>query len=373
MIIKIIKTKDEFSALKGDWLNLQKQVPQILPFQSFEWNKTWWDCFSIQGNFRRDELCIVTFWVDQKLVGVLPLFTSRFGIYEITIYRYTRPFGSDPNLTEIRTPLILKDHLENAIDYWMQMIIKSNNSLCRFQIIAPSSQITNSTIKYREILFLEKRIIPNYILNLSENWDDFKKSLKRNIKESLRHCYNSLTKDKLSFEFITLTSRDTILENIDLFYMLHKNRASLKSTISHPNYFHEDKHRKFLENFIQSFDSDAQNLCLFCLKINNEIVAMRFGFIFGDEIYLYYSGYNHHYGKYSVMTTLVAEIIKWSIEKKLKRVNLSIGNDVSKTRWNPEEVSYTECSAVKNNKFNKIIESIVHIIKRNRKSSLLSA
>jgi CelD/BcsL family acetyltransferase involved in cellulose biosynthesis len=39
-------------------------------------------------------------------------------------------------------------------------------------------------------------------------------------------------------------------------------------------------------------------------------------------------------------TTTVAETIKWAIARGLRRVNLSTGTDVSKTRWSPEAVRY---------------------------------
>jgi hypothetical protein len=60
----------------------------------------------------------------------------------------------------------------------------------------------------------------------------------------------------------------------------------------------------------------------------------------GEHLYLYYSGWDRAYGRYSVMTTLLAEIVKDAIARGTTSVNLSTGNDVSKTRWRPREVVY---------------------------------
>jgi CelD/BcsL family acetyltransferase involved in cellulose biosynthesis len=76
---------------------------------------------------------------------------------------------------------------------------------------------------------------------------------------------------------------------------------------------------------------------VFQLKIGGAVVATRVGFSFGRTLYLYYSGYDPAWAKYSVMTTAVAEAIKWAIARGFDIVNLSTGNDVSKTRWGPEE------------------------------------
>jgi CelD/BcsL family acetyltransferase involved in cellulose biosynthesis len=64
----------------------------------------------------------------------------------------------------------------------------------------------------------------------------------------------------------------------------------------------------------------------------------------GGTLYLYFSGYQREFGKYSVMTTLLAEIIKHAFAEGIGTVNLSTGNDVSKTRWAPRE--WLECDGV---------------------------
>jgi CelD/BcsL family acetyltransferase involved in cellulose biosynthesis len=42
------------------------------------------------------------------------------------------------------------------------------------------------------------------------------------------------------------------------------------------------------------------------------------------------------------MTTAVAESIRWAIGAGFRIVNLSAGKDVSKTRWSPQEVLFSE-------------------------------
>jgi CelD/BcsL family acetyltransferase involved in cellulose biosynthesis len=77
---------------------------------------------------------------------------------------------------------------------------------------------------------------------------------------------------------------------------------------------------------------------VFQLEIAGQVVASRIGFIVSGSLYLYYSGFDPEWSKYSVMTTAVAEAIKYAIEQGLKTVNLSPGNDISKTRWGPRAV-----------------------------------
>jgi CelD/BcsL family acetyltransferase involved in cellulose biosynthesis len=79
---------------------------------------------------------------------------------------------------------------------------------------------------------------------------------------------------------------------------------------------------------------------IFQLRIASKIVATRIGFVVGDSLYLYYSGFDPQWARYSVMTTTVAEAIKYAIAQGLTTVNLSPAKDVSKTRWGPREISY---------------------------------
>jgi CelD/BcsL family acetyltransferase involved in cellulose biosynthesis len=79
---------------------------------------------------------------------------------------------------------------------------------------------------------------------------------------------------------------------------------------------------------------------LFQLKVGSQIVAMRIGFLVGDSIYLYNSGFDPKWSRYGVMTTTVAEVIKYAIAHGLKTVNLSSDKDISKLRWSPRQVDY---------------------------------
>jgi CelD/BcsL family acetyltransferase involved in cellulose biosynthesis len=76
---------------------------------------------------------------------------------------------------------------------------------------------------------------------------------------------------------------------------------------------------------------------VFQLRIGSEIVASPDGKP-GDGIYLYYSGFDPAWARYSVMTTTLAEAIRYAIGQGFKTVNLSLTREQSKLRWNPRLV-----------------------------------
>jgi CelD/BcsL family acetyltransferase involved in cellulose biosynthesis len=92
---------------------------------------------------------------------------------------------------------------------------------------------------------------------------------------------------------------------------------------------------------LQALDRFARDAVrVFQLKIGPEIVASRVGFVVGDSVHLYYSGFDPAWARYSVMTTTVAEAFKYAIAHGLTTVNLSLTGEQSKLRWRPRLVEF---------------------------------
>jgi len=183
--------------------------------------------------------------------------------------------------------------------------------------------------------------VPAYLLTLPSSWEEFRGRLPRNIKESLRKCYNSLQRDGHTFEFVAIERPEEMTTTLGHFFRLHSARASVAGTVRHADIFDSDVRRDFLIELSETL-AKRRAVRIFGLRIAGRFVAMRIGFIVDDTMYLYYSGFDPAWSKYSVMTTVVAESIKWAIASGLRTINLSTGNDISKTRWRPTEISYRE-------------------------------
>lgn len=369
MHIKVLSTASEFDAISVEWRALEALVPFLLPFQTYDWNRSWWQIFSVQTVFRRDELSIIVFYDKDQLVAVAPYAISYLGRKAFSVYRYVRPFGADPNLTEIRTPLILPGYEKDVFQHLAAPYRPQLSGFTEQQMIVSDEngeQLFTQRCAMRQI---DKRKISNYVLDLGKDWDSFRSGLKRNIKESIRHCYNSLARDKLQPVLKVVTGHQALPEHLPTFYHLHSSRASAQLTVEHPDYFSNPLHKALIASLLKTPFADKMQL--FCLEIDGKIVAIRMGFLMGEELYLYYSGYDLAYARYSVMTTLLVEIIRWSLDKNIQRLNLSVGEDVSKTRWGPRVISYAEYQFVKNAWWRyRLGKSIVQLRKRRQTSML---
>lgn len=323
------------AALEKDYEHLQQVTGNTLPFALFEWHLTWCRHFlNIQAAVEDQPRFQVLRDDAGRCVGIVPLIVSRrrVGPFKVVSVGF---LGADPAITEIRGALVapgledaaaraVRASLEHLPDWdWIQWMGWSNS---------PTASIPSPLVRHHAPL-------QSFVLDLPSTWEAFRAGLKRNIRESLRHGYNSLKREGHDFEFQVLTGVSDVEGALDRFLVLHSLRANMENTSVHPNRFASEASRHFLYD-VCSMLARRGVLRLFQLKIRGEIVAMRIGFVVADSLYLYYSGFDPAWARYGVMTTTVAEALKYAIAQGLRTANLSPGMDVSKTRWGPRIVEY---------------------------------
>jgi CelD/BcsL family acetyltransferase involved in cellulose biosynthesis len=338
-----IDTIERFGRLEPEWRALEERSPPLLPFHYFDWAAAWWTHLHESHWLLRDALDVRALRSPTgELLGIAPMMRSfRPGCGPLAS-RQLHYFGADGNLTEIRGlvapassiqpayTLLLDDLLASA-DGWDWLVLSG---------VPPVPEI-EAALSTRFARVERDRVLPNYVLTLRPTWDEFKGKLGRNIKESLRRCYNAPKRDGVTLEFETVSERRAVRAALGDFFHLHGLRARSDAAIAHPDVSASPAARRFILDVCERF-ADRNAFRLFRVRIGGAVVAVRLAFVVGDSLYLYYSGYDPRYAKYSVMTTVVAESIKYAIAHGFRTVNLSTGGDVSKTRWGPEEVTYSD-------------------------------
>lgn len=340
LTVQTITREEHIRGLAAEWARLDETLSPRTPFSSPAWCLTWWRRFRRASLVTRDELRLFALRDETgALVAVAPMMlTLRPGFGPLQA-RELQFFGADPYMTELRGPICrpermvevataLKAHLEAREDEWDWVQWRG------LRTDGPGAEWP------RELLSLEEcDVSDNHFLVMPESWDDFRAALPRNIKESLRKCYNSLARDGIAFELRVAGRPEEAREALETFFRLHKARADTSGTIDHLDVFERPANRLFLLEYGEALAASGR-LKVFQLVIGGEVVATRVGMALGDELYLYFSGYDPAWGKYSIMTTTLAEAIKWAIAERFAIVNLSTGRDVSKTRWRPRQAHY---------------------------------
>jgi CelD/BcsL family acetyltransferase involved in cellulose biosynthesis len=340
LVIECIETTPGFAALEDEWRRLFARTGSHLPFWTFDWSASWW------RHFQRNRLSVAdalrTYVVREPggaLVAVAPMMLTERPAVGFLRARSLQFFGADPNMTELkgvictaadaeRVHRALLQHLEERDSEWDWLEWSGLNDDC-------SHLVAHRTdVQWR-------RQVPDYLLALPDTWEEMKRGLKRNLRESVRKCYNSLKRDGHEFEFEVAQEPAHVAAALADLFRLHSARACLAGATAHGDVFATAHSRRFLLEVCERL-ARRDHWRAFTLRIGGRAVAIRLGFRFGDALYLYYSGFDPAWGRYSVMTTAVVEAIKHAVATGIRTVNLSTGKDVSKTRWNPVEVNYLD-------------------------------
>jgi CelD/BcsL family acetyltransferase involved in cellulose biosynthesis len=344
--VSTVCTTEELESIADEWSALLVRGKNTLPFLLPEWNLVWWEFFRQDSYLIRDVLAAkVARSESGRLVGVLPFMaTARPGAGLLRPTTLDFP-GADPYITEQRAPAVdpacagdvaramADDLLADSKWDWIQW--------------------HGLTLGTPFVQALEERLPvtwgaaqPGNILRLAPSWEEFRGKLKRNIKEALRHCYNSLKRDGMTARLAVAETPDDVAAALDVFFRLHAMRAASAGGISHPDRFAGVQPKRFLRAICERL-AQRRIAKLFTLHVGDTPVASRIGFLLPDCLYLYYSGFEPAWSKYSVMTTTVAEVIKYAITLGIPALHLSMGADVSKGRWGPEMPLFYDAVSVR--------------------------
>lgn len=335
-----LPTAEAVHALTPEWEALDASLSPRTPFTGPLWNELWWKHLRADRPLGKDELFVHTIRdSSERLVAVAPMVITRRPAVGPVAVRVAQFFGADPNLTEMRGIVCRPEHEAEVVRVLSEHLLALHSEWDWVQWAGVRRGGAGETVLTRDYGASWDLEVPDYFVRLAPTWEEFKSRLPRNIKESIRKCYNSLRRDGHRFTFRVVERVENGGSVLHRFFDLHSARANMPTTVQHCDTFATPSSRVFLSDYARRA-ADRGSLRIFQIEIGGVVVAARMGFVLGDELYLYYSGFEPAWGRYSVMTTVVAETVRWAIDNGIKIVNLSSGKDVSKTRWRPSELVY---------------------------------
>jgi CelD/BcsL family acetyltransferase involved in cellulose biosynthesis len=331
--VSTLTTLDQLRGLENEWLSLLARSRAEFPFLFPDWILTWWEVFRQERPVIRDRLHIKAVRRDSgELVGLVPLMVTERPAIGPARVRTIAFLGADRYLTEQRTPIV-DPACESAVAAALAADLRRDPSWdwIAWEGLRPETALARVLEQTMGLRWASHQ--PGNVLDLAPTWELFRSNLKRNIKESLRHCYNSLRRDGLDARLEVAATPPDVELALKTFFELHTLR-SRHSGGTHPDRFRPPAARRFLQLACARFARSGMTR-IFTLRIGEVPVASRVAFQLPGSLYLYYSGFDPAWSKYSVATTLVAEAIKYAIGRGLPRLHLSMGSDRSKSRWSP--------------------------------------
>jgi CelD/BcsL family acetyltransferase involved in cellulose biosynthesis len=322
--------------LEADYERLLAAAGNTLPFATHDWHIAWCRHFlDVHGPMTTEPMIYVVRDAGGGTVAIVPMILTRRAIGPMIVGTLDL-LGPDPAITEIRSALI-QPAMEEPVARLVQAHLAARRDWDWIHWSGISGPF-GDTLASCSVLRPQEPLI-DYVIDLPDTWEALHAGLKRNIRESLRHCYNSLKRDGHVFTLEVRREPEAVRAGLERFFELHAMRAGLQDTVQHRDLFAGARVRRFLHDVCARL-AQRDIVRIFELHIGGGAVASRLGFVLRGSLYLYYSGFDPNWRKYSVMTTTLAEAIKCAIAEKLVSVNLSTGTDVGKTRWGPRPVRY---------------------------------
>lgn len=333
---QVITNLEGIAALRADYEHLGALTSNTLPFALHEWHLSWCEQFLNRSAQIQEQphFCVLR-EASGECLAIVPLIVSRWRLGPLRLATVAL-LGADPGLTEIRNPLVRPGCEQLAVRAVHESLadVPDWNWL---QWSSVSTPLAGAIARAGKPQWWE--VSEDFVLDLPPDWEQFRAQLPRNLRESLRHCYNSLRRAGHDFEFVVARTRDEVHEAVECFLRLHALRARMTRGPRHPDRFATPGLKRFLFDVCDRL-AQRDAVRIFQLKIGREIVASRIGFIAGGSVYLYYSGFDPAWAHYSVMTTTVAEALRYAIASGLTSANLTPNAEQSKLRWRPRRVNY---------------------------------
>lgn len=331
--VERVEGADPLGALAGEWRALFESSSCRLPFLAVEWAQAWWSHLRRGGRATRDSLQLRAVRdAGGALVAVAPMMLTERPASGPLRVRQLQFLGADGNLTEVRG-LLCAPGTEQAAHAALRADLElpgTSWDWIHWSGLPP--ELTEAELGADPARLEKLPAREEHVLEMPDSWETFKANLKRNVRESLRKCYNSLKRDSHEFTLQVDRSPEAVEGALAKLFELHAARAGVTDTIKHRDVFGSEAERRFMGDVCRTFAAQDR-FRAFSLVIGGAVVATRVGFQFGKAWYLYYSGYDPKWAEYSVMTTTLAEALKLAISEGITTVSLSTGTDQSKSRW----------------------------------------
>ncbi|OLE81881.1 MAG: hypothetical protein AUG06_00170 [Actinobacteria bacterium 13_1_20CM_2_65_11] len=322
---------DEFMRLERDWRRLVATTRSRNPFLTWEWVSTW------LRHFCAETLVTVVVTEGEQVVGIAPFHRRRYQLMPgvaATALQLLAP-SEIGHLFEIREVLTAEERRVEVVQAllteleadpfwdWVELSAYGPDVHLWHQVLAGMNRTLEGVVE-------SEKQVP--LMTLMASWEDQRSLLKRNIKESIRHCYNSLKREDHAFAVRVAVDRVERASAISSLFELHRLRSLVREGRWHTDHFNVRRVREFLAEALEAM-AISGSAALQTLRIDGELAAVRATMEAGNSLYLYYSGFDPRWWRYGVMTLMVTQLIQGAIERGLTDVNFSPGVDDSKTRW----------------------------------------
>ena len=329
MRVECLQTEEEFKNLKSPWNDLLLQSHANTLFLTWEWGFSWWQTVSNEKYL----LQILLIFSENKLVGIAPLVIRKAIMYGFLRLKKVEFIGSElmngEYLDFITEPGFEEDTCRAVANY----LIQNSKSWDVMELYPWPEGSLNKAIFSKEceklglktFSFL-RTVCP--VVNLPENWECFRNSLKKSLRKKTEYHIRRLEKDH-DVIFGKWESIEEINRDLPRFFEIHQQKWQ---AYGEPGSFVDVRKRLFYETISKRF-LGTKWLRVYYLRIDDRIVSILFGIVYNNRFFDLQAAYDLDWQKRSVGTVLLYHSFKQSINEGMREYDFLRGEEEYKYQW----------------------------------------
>ena len=311
-------TDSELASLERPWRALFAAASDPTPFQSFEWQATWWQ------HHRQGRLWLLTAWDGNLLVALLPLTVTS---YRGTPLRQVRFMGAP--LSDIQDMLSLPRYAVSAARAFLGRLADDapHWDLCDFADQRRDAPLTTVTPPDRlRAELVHHRVCP--YLALPPSWEQLLGGLGTHMRSNIKRRRKNLEK-QFAVEYVSVTDPAALPAAMVALFRLHGARWRRRGV---QGAFAGETMQKFHLEIAQRFCGQGW-LALHLLRLDGEPRAAFYGFRHGQRVYHYLSGFDPMLSRFGPGVVLHSYAIEQAIRSGATEFDMLRGDETYKYYW----------------------------------------
>lgn len=311
--LEVIDDLARWIELGPEWQYLEASVPHSTPFQTSQWQLTWWRHFG-SGGLRvfilRDG--------EGTMVGLVPCFLHQWeGRRQLTL------IGS--GISDYLEPAIAPAFCQEIVDCFRDHLVATRDwDICSWQDLSSGTPLcglgSSRCLRVRcqpdspcSAIAIEK--------SFAEFWAGRPSGLRRNVRR-----YREKAEQVATLEFDAAPYERECLEAL---IRLHSARWREQGQ---PGMISANRSAGFLIDVAEAF-RERQMLWFFSLRFQAEIVAVIMAFDYRNVLYGYLSAFDPSYADFGFGRILLFHSLRYAFERRYASWNFLRGSEPYKSDW----------------------------------------
>lgn len=323
--VQDVTTSEGFASLRLAWDALFDRAETASPFNSWTWLWAWWSVFRHGKELHlfvvRDD--------DDRVIGIAPFYALTWRLGPVSL-RTLLPMGHGNDLTERQDLLVAAGRRSDCLRYLAAYLDRERGRL--WDVVLWKGITPDDLPPALRRLASSTWTVPYEVRDLPATCSAFERGLGPHMRANLRNYTNRLRRDGYDAQVTFAATAEELGPALNEFLRLHRARAQWTGGPHHGNRFDTTRHRQFLEYVAPALAGDGR-MRVALLAVAGRTVAAQLTLEHDRTLYLYYSGFEPAWRRYSVGMLLTAACLRDAIERGLNRLDFLQGTGQWKQRW----------------------------------------